>query len=154
MGRTSFSERARMSNRSKPLFNENRWSATWLRSLLFQVIPSACLCWWQGVKIWPIITVLGWNPHWRSLKNCSIFCCVLLNSSLPVRSIYQFIYLVGKDMTKLTLLTNGVEVFLYKFLVFSCNMLEGLAWMVIFQIGEHTKLFYEYIWLMYYYLKN
>ena len=57
-------------------------------------------------------------------------------------------------MTKLTLLTNGVEVFLYKILVFSCNMLEGLAGMVIFQIGEHTKLFYEYIWLMYYYLKN
>ena len=45
MGRTSFSEPARMSTHSKPLFSENRWSATWLSSLWFKVF----LYWWTIV---------------------------------------------------------------------------------------------------------
>ena len=40
MGRITFSQPARTSTWGKPLLNENRWSATWLRSLLFKVFHA------------------------------------------------------------------------------------------------------------------
>ena len=41
--RTSFSDPAKMSTCSEPLFNENRWSVTWFRSLLFNVFHRSSI---------------------------------------------------------------------------------------------------------------